>query len=80
MMTERLTQPNERNQKQIDAGCVALLRLDPSLTALARATAIQLAKDGGIEDARVCMAEACALVSRVVKREAFCRRYSEHIR
>jgi hypothetical protein len=72
-----MTIRNEPNQKAIDQGSAALLRLPEDMTALARATAIQLAKDGGIDDARICMAEACALVVRVAKREAFCRRYSE---
>jgi hypothetical protein len=65
---------NECNQKAIDAGCVALLRLDPNLEALAKATAIQLAIDGGLGDSRVCMAEACALVVRVAKKEALYHR------
>lgn len=73
-MTKMLTIANEPNQKAIDAGSAALLRLSDDYVELAKATAQQMAKDGGLKDPRVCMAEACALVVRVAKKEALYRR------
>lgn len=68
------TVPSELNQKAIDAGAAALLRLPGNLTALARATAISMAKDEGLDDPRTRMAEACALVIRVAEKEALYHR------
>jgi hypothetical protein len=72
-MGEKQTEPNEPNQKAIDAGSAALLRLPDDCTELAKATARQMAKDGGYEDWRVCLAPACSLVRRLAVREAIGR-------
>lgn len=65
---------NEPNQKAIDAGSAALLRLSDDYVELAKATAHQMAKDGSYDDWRVCLAPACALVVRVAKKEALYHR------
>jgi hypothetical protein len=68
-MTETRPIANEPHQRAIDQGAAALLYLERPLAALAVATARQLAKDGGIEDWRLCLAEACAMVYRIAWRE-----------
>lgn len=69
-MTDTAPLPNEPGQRAIDQGAAALLRLDRRNGVLAVATARQLAKDGGYDDWRVCLAEACAMVYRIAWREA----------
>jgi len=61
--------PSEPNQAIIDRGAAALLLLAPSLDQLAIATAKQSAKDAGIDDWRLCLAQACKTVYRIAWRE-----------
>lgn len=75
-MNDSQTIRNEPQQKAIDHGSAAFLRLPPDLVELAKATAKQMAKDGGDIDWRVRLEEACNLVRRVALREKV-RRWAE---